>query len=170
MMKSKNIWMVLFLLSIALVGNAQETVKVRVESEEQDQVFIKVKPNSSPDLYIDGKKYDSAILDLIDPDKIESIAVLKGEEALEKYNAPNGVLLIRSKKGAKSDIAITQASKEEMDLPVVFIDDTLSDQKSLETIAPDDIQSIDVIKGKKAEESYGAPQGVIIIKTQKKKK
>lgn len=37
-------------------------------------------------------------LDNIDPEEIKSIRVLKGQEALEKYQHPEGVIVIKLKK------------------------------------------------------------------------
>ena len=43
------------------------------------------------------------ILQTISPDDIESINVLKDEKAIEEYDAPNGVILVTTKKGAKKE-------------------------------------------------------------------
>ena len=68
------------------------------QSEKEDRLDIKIHEDSKADVYIDGKKYDSAILNLLDSDKIATIDVLKGEKAIAKYNAPNGVIIVTSKK------------------------------------------------------------------------
>lgn len=50
--------------------------------------------------YIDGKKVKAKKVRGLDPDKIDSIEVLQGESAIEKYGkkAENGVILITTKK------------------------------------------------------------------------
>ncbi|MDB2385230.1 Plug domain-containing protein [Polaribacter sp.] len=53
---------------------------------------------TKPLIIVDGKKVDNKVLKEIDTNDIESINVIKGEEAKKKYNAPNGVILITKKK------------------------------------------------------------------------
>lgn len=60
--------------------------------------------------------------------------------------------------------------KTETKTPLIIIDGKESTQKTLKAISPGDIYSIDVIKDKKAIDTYGdkGKLGVIIVKTQKK--
>ncbi|NMH89617.1 hypothetical protein [Flavivirga algicola] len=57
--------------------------------------------NKMPILIINGKKSDKDMLEKISPDDIESIEVFKNEQALKKYNAPNGVIVVTTKKEKK---------------------------------------------------------------------
>lgn len=57
--------------------------------------------NSKKPLYfIDGKQTNEAVINELDPNTIESINVLKGEKAIEKYgeSGKNGVIEINMKK------------------------------------------------------------------------
>lgn len=133
----------------------------------QGKLEVELKGAPKPDVYIDGKKYDHDIFELLDKAKIESINVLKGEEAMNEYNAPNGVILVETKKEAQEteQTAIRIRGGD----PVVFIDGKESNKETLATLSPDEITSIDVVKGEKALDEYNAPNGAIIIKTKKKK-
>jgi hypothetical protein len=51
----------------------------------------------NPLIIIDGKKSDKETLDGLDHEKIKTISILKGESAKE-YDAPNGVILVITKK------------------------------------------------------------------------
>ena len=79
-------------LSICAV-QGQETEK---ESKEE-KLQIKLKEDAYPDIYVDGKKFDFN-MELLDKNMIESVKVFKGDKALKEYNAPNGVLLVTTKK------------------------------------------------------------------------
>ncbi len=163
----KILFTTLFACFVVLI-QAQE---VKIENKEKkDDLIIKVKEGQTPDVYIDGKKYDNDIIELLDQDKIESVTVIKEEQALKEYNAPNGVILIKTKKEDESKIVINGATAKIKDNPKIIVDGKVSDQDILEKISPDDIYSIDVIKGEKALKEYDAPNGVILITTKKKMK
>lgn len=73
---------------------------------EMDKSKIKVKgyatkEGKAPIIIIDGKKSNQEILKKLSPDDIESIEVLKNEQAMKKYNTSNGVIIVTTKKGNK---------------------------------------------------------------------
>jgi len=164
----KNLILSILIVCFAIMSQAQELKIETKNNEKKESLFIKVKEGQNPDVYIDGKKYDAEILELLDQNKIESVTVIKDEQAKEEYNAPNGVVLIETKKNDESKILITGQKSIKNGDPKIFIDGELSDQKILEKISPDDIYSIDVVKGEKAIKDYNAPNGVILITTKKK--
>ncbi|MEQ8546809.1 MAG: hypothetical protein RIC03_02810 [Cyclobacteriaceae bacterium] len=137
------------------------------------EVKVDLKNDLKPDIYIDGKKYDYAIVELLDQTKIESINVLKGEEAINQYNAPNGAIIIKSKKSNAEMVEIKEKKPQtigKLGDPMIILDGVVTNNKILSDISPDDIESIQIHKGQKAIDEYNAPDGVIIIKTKKKRK
>ena len=135
----------------------------------QDNLKVKIK-DPKPDIYIDGKKYDHDILEFLDQNKIESVNVIKDEKALKKYNAPNGVILITTKKASEqisNDIEKEVFTTEDNKNPIFIIDGKVSTKETLSKLSPDDIEKIEVVKGQKAIDDYAAPNGVIIVKTKK---
>ena len=66
--------------------------KALIESEDSDL--------SNPIYFIDGKQTNEAVIKEINPNTIESINVIKGEKAIEKYGdqGKNGVIEIKMKK------------------------------------------------------------------------
>ncbi|MFC0875855.1 hypothetical protein ACE01N_04635 [Saccharicrinis sp. FJH2] len=175
-MKNLILTACLIILSVSILS-AQDTTAVRKNLGEQEKLQIKLKTDADPDFYIDGVKYDAKIFNLLDPNKIESVSVFKGEQALEKYNAPNGVVLITTKLAAKTDSAKTaknikikgygNTDKKE---PMIIIDGETSTQDALTKLNPDKIKSINVFKDKAAIKKYNAPEGVIIVETKKGEK
>ena len=75
----------------------------------QDKVKEADRNAPNPDVYIDGKKYDHDIIDLLDNSKIQSIDVFKGEQATVIYNAPNGVIVIKTKNTSEQMVTLDQA-------------------------------------------------------------
>ena len=109
-------------------------------------------------------------MELIDKDKIESINVIKGEKAIAEYNAKNGVVLVTTKKDLDGyKVKIKSKGKKEK-APLIIVDGEKSDRKALKKLAPDDIESIEVVKDEQAMKKYKAPNGVVIVKTKKGKK
>lgn len=103
------------MMSVSPVGESVETPKIirigesakisegAVENDlPQAKVTIRsystLTSDKEPVIIIDGKRYEnsSALKDL-DPQKIKSITVLKNEESLKEYDAPNGVIVIELK-------------------------------------------------------------------------
>jgi hypothetical protein len=156
------------------------------ETKDNTKLEITLKEYEDADVYIDGKKYDHAIIELLDKNKIESVSVLKDKNALKLYNAPNGVILIKSKSADKTKVKIRadKGNIYEAD-PLIIIDGKVmgQGQEALSKLSPNDIQSVSVLKGENALKSvYGAavkeakkqngltPSGVIIIKTKSSEK
>ena len=136
----------------------------------QDQLRLEVKEDLKPDIYIDGKKYGYEIFDLLDQSKIESVNIMKGEQAMKEYNAPHGVVIIKSKKAAQQMLSIDDKEVKIIDNdkePVIVINGTISTRESLSKLSPDDVESVEVLKGEKAMDQYNARNGVILVKTKK---
>ena len=155
---------VVLLLSITTI-NAQE-----VKKDEEGKIYVKLKGAVKPDIYVDGKKFDFP-MELIDQSKIAGVFVIKGKDAIAKYKAPNGVILIKTKTEDGSRVSEVKL-KENIDTnkkgPKVIINGKVSDRKTLDELKPDDIEKMEVIKGEQAKEKYNAPNGVIIITTKKR--
>ena len=109
---------------------------------------------------------------MIDQSKIASVFVVKGNEAIKKYNAPNGVVLIKTKASKKIDILELKGNaSQKLDAkkdPMIIIDGKVSDKKTLDKLTPNSIEKMEVFKGQKALEKYNSPNGVIVITTKQK--
>jgi uncharacterized alpha/beta hydrolase family protein len=153
---------------IATNGNAQQE-KTKDQSRKQEEVVVKLKGNAVPDVYIDGKKYSYEIVELLDQSKIESVSVIKDEQAIKEYNAPNGVILIKSVNNSDKEEIRIKSKKSDHTAPVIFIDGKRADKETLSKMSPDAIESINVFKGDEAIEKYNSPAGAIIVVTKQDK-
>ena len=156
------------------------------KDEDKVKLNMKVKDGAHPDVYIDGKKFEFSV-DLIDPDRIATMNVIKGQEAMTKYDAPNGVILITTKPkidDESSTFTITDNGKNDnyevktkirlrnadAKDPLIIIDGKEATRVELKKLNTDNIEKIEVVKDKAAKEGYDADNGVIIVKTKAKKK
>ena len=105
-------------------------------------------------------------MELIDKDKIESVSIMKDKELLKKYNAKNGVILISTKKDNSSKTNFTYKLNKSKK-PIVIINGKKSTQMELQKLDPNDIESINVLKGEQGKLLYNSPSGAIIVKLKK---
>jgi hypothetical protein len=166
----KKLGFSIVVLLFSIVAIQAQIVEVN-KSDKEDKLYVKVKDEAKPTIYVDGKKFDFP-MDLIDQNRIETISVFNGDKAIELYNEPNGVILIKTKItdekvviGFKSKVDLSNDSKNK---PVVILDGKIVSQEVMDKLSPDSIKSINVVKGEKALKEYNAPNGVIIITSKKK--
>lgn len=129
--------------------------------------------------FIDGRESNKKALDLINPNDIKSISVLKNEDAVNKYGekGKNGVVSVVLKKegdlkpdetksinstGNNSNLIQLTGNQEN---PLIVIDGVIAENKNINQINPETIQSVNVIKGDAAISKYGekAKDGVVEI-------
>lgn len=166
-MKKIVVTLVLILLSVTFV---QAQKKDKKEDVKKD-IYVKLKDGKKPLIYVDGKKFDFP-MELIDQSKIESVFVLKGKEAVKKYNAPDGVVLIKTK-GAIDFNVYSKVSKDSKVFsgkksPIIIVDGKVVNEKTFKKYNTKNIESIEIIKGEQAMKRYNAPNGVVLVKTKKK--
>lgn len=126
----------------------------------------------NPLYVVDGKKLSNKEIRVLDKNDIESISVLKDKAAITAYGekGANGVVLISSK--AKSEISQTAVKMKigsGKNSPLFIVDGKKMSGKKAENIDPNNIESIDVLKGQNAIEQYGkkAKNGVVKITLKK---
>lgn len=145
-----------------------DSVTLFVQSRPDDKsLFLKVKEGESVAIYIDGKKYDSEILDLLDQDKIAKVSVLNGEFAMKKYNEPNVILIFTKKENQNR---AQQKIGKEVEDPIVIVDGKQISKEELKTFPPDRIESINVLKDEESLKKYNTEVGVILVTTKAEKK
>ena len=158
------------ILSVLILVLSITTTQAQEHNNKPKTIGIDIKEGTNPDIYVDGKKFDFD-MELINEDMIEYASIIKGEKAIKEYNAPNGVIIIKTKNTSKSKKSKFTIKNTDGSLnALVLIDGIKSDKKTLDTLSPNNIKHIEVIKGEKAIEKYNAPNGAVIITTKKKRK
>ena len=117
---------------------------------------------------IDGKETDTKQFNSINPSEIESITVLKGEEALNAYGekGKNGVVIVVTRNKEKQPQTKKQNIPEQ---PLIIVNGKVMHPKQFLSIKPSDIANVTVLKDKEATSAYGerGRNGVIIASTKK---
>lgn len=140
---------------------------VFAQKQNNKNLLVKVKEDTKPLVIVDGKKFDFSI-DLIDQSKIESINILKSEEAKALYNTSNGVILIKTKVSTDKPLTVTNKTSKNLEKPTIIIDGKIENKETLDKLEAEQIEKMEVIKGEMAVKKYNSPGGVIIITTKKK--
>ncbi len=169
--------------TIILNGKTSSSVTVTFDNIVQgDGTKVQIKGNDStqkqPLIILDGKVQPAGSMNQINPNSIESIDVLKDKSATVLYGeaGKNGVILIKSKSNIANEssspsnygVKIMSSSTKGIDPKVkYYIDGILSDSAGMAKIDPSSIARVDVLKGEKAVEKYGAEAsyGVVQITT-----
>ncbi len=163
---------IIFTTCVLLLSMAVVQAQDKKEADHlKENIHVVIKEDATPDIYVDGKKFDFP-MELIDASKIESIHILNGEKAMEEYNTTNEVILIATKylENTLEKIPAKEEKENNDKFPMVILNGEHSDRETLKNISPDDIDNITIVKGEEAMEKYKAANGVIIIKTKKKKR
>ncbi|MGQ1909966.1 M56 family metallopeptidase [Marinifilum sp. RC60d5] len=153
------------------INDEDEDIFIESKDDDSREFSTKIWHNKTenPLLILDGKKTDLKSMDNMDPELIKSINILKDKSATAIYGkeGENGVILIRSK-NEKTDI-IKIKGKAGKNAPIYILNGKNISEKKLKKIDKDDIESVNVYKGKMAIEKYGkkAKNGVIVITMKK---
>jgi TonB-dependent SusC/RagA subfamily outer membrane receptor len=151
-----------------------------VLATDTDQSQITVRGVRLEPLYIiDG--VESASLSKLPPEQIESVRIIKDEEATTIYGekGKNGVILITTKNinqlpevlatDTNQSQIIVQKVKVRQDSSPLYIIDGKESSISIEELDAGQIESVDVIKNEKATSIYGekGKNGVVLITTKR---
>jgi TonB-dependent SusC/RagA subfamily outer membrane receptor len=158
--------------------------RIKIELKQSDAALtLSEKPNfklfnkngTQPLYVIDGKITPAGELNNFDSNQIQSIDVLKDNAATLLYGeqGKNGVVSITTKKMStllSGNTVVTVKSKK-MEKPLYVVDNVETTEEKVALINPNDIESVDVLKGNSASAAYGdkGSNGVIKIKTKKSK-
>ena len=149
------------------------------EKVRQKNLAIIMEETSAADyadvlILVDGREATPEILQALNPERIQSISVLKEpSDIIAKYTtdkSKKSVMLVTLKKEEPKPLAGTvftirvsdNASKAQ-----VVIDDVMVDEAKLKSLSPDQIESVTVLKPETAVAIYGeaGKDGVIVVRT-----
>jgi TonB-dependent SusC/RagA subfamily outer membrane receptor len=161
--KTKNI-----VISKNKFKNLSEVQQIELPASSKDYNWNELNQEDKPLLLIDGEINDNSNLHSLNPDNIESISVLKDKSATSIYGdkGKNGVIIITTKKGKK---AIDKINKS-LDNALFVVDGEIKDTYfDINSIKPENLESVNILKDKAAIEKYGVKgkNGVIEIEIKK---
>jgi TonB family protein len=137
---------------------------------------------AQPLYVIDGVINENANIRNIDAETIQSINVIKDATAISKYGekAKNGVVEIITKSNSKASttnavkVVTGQPSKlsnsdGSLKNPLVVIDGVIAENQDLNSLSPETIQSVSVLKNESATTLFGekGKNGVVLVITKK---
>ncbi len=153
-------------------------IVIGIDATGNDVTATKIQSSAEPGLIIiDGKESSKAVMSTISPDKIEKVAVLKNQMAIDKYGkkGKDGVIEITLKPNSvtSTGAAFKVQTDEPLKIggswgpnqPLVVVDGKIAEYNNINTIDPNTIASIDVLKGPSATALYGTKgiNGVVSI-------
>lgn len=147
---------------VAYANNHKETAMASADTTGKPPVYM-----------LDGKEISEAEMKKLDNNKIESVNVLKGKDATDKYGkkGENGVVVITMKKkpsgspvAADSNYEIRPRNAEAF-TGIYYIGEKEAAKADVDKIPADNIESISVWKGDEAVKKYGdkGKNGVTVI-------
>lgn len=123
-------------------------------------------------LLVNGQEVSPEIFRAIDPQRIQSVTVLKDQASLAKYTtdkSKTGIIQVKLKKEDQaSDINIpTIRFDSQTSKALVIIDGKAADTTAVQALSPSQIKSIKVLKGQQAVDLFGeaAKNGAICVST-----
>ena len=145
-------------------------IEITTKKDNASNNEVKIIPPVSPQplFIVDGEEVKKGVLNNIDPNSIESMSVLKDDDAINKYGSKgrDGVIVIITKKG-NSNIRIH--SEGRVPDPIYVLNGVEISKSDLEKLDKDTIEKMIVLKGEEAIKKYGdkAKNGVIEIFSKK---
>jgi hypothetical protein len=169
------------ILNNTKIVEGQHTIhEYKFSSDTSRSKVIKIRARSSilndggsqqPIYIINGKKASYEEVQKIEPTSIARIDVLKGVKALNEYgqDGKHGVVSIHLKSNSsndKEDEIIELLPDNEL---LYYLNDKPITKKEFEKISPEDIATVDVLKGEAATKQFGAKAAKGVIKVYLKK-
>lgn len=140
----------------------------KFEIKEDDEDLFNTVPDKAPLYIVDGKETDAATMKNFDQKFITTIDVIKGQQAIDTYGdkAKNGVVKVSTTKsgnGYREEKFIIKNDKPGK--PLIYVDGKQITQEEMNLLKPNNIESVNVLKGDSATKKYGSKgsDGVIEI-------
>ncbi|HQG08925.1 MAG TPA: TonB-dependent receptor plug domain-containing protein [Dysgonamonadaceae bacterium] len=144
----------------------QDTTKVTVWNKKQ-KVIEELSDDAKRAIFmVDGTRMNYDKVQVIDPQEIDNVSVLKGDAATSVYGteAKDGVVIITTKNNGHSSSTERRMGVSDGN-PLILMNGVAITKEEMDKINPDDIESVNVLKGEQATRLYGekGKNGVVII-------
>ena len=158
--------------TVLLSFKLMEDVKAEASDKKNDEIIVNT-DHEDVLTVVDGQEVTPELLGALNPDRIQSVSVLKRPSLVAQYTtdkSKKAVMLVTLKKEESKALAGTvftirvsdNASKAQ-----VVIDGVMVDEAKLKSLSPDQIESINILKPEEANIFYGGAgkDGVIVVRT-----
>lgn len=144
----------------------RDTRKVTVWNKKQ-KVLEELSDDAKRAIFmVDGTRTNYDKVQVIDPQEIDNVSVLKGDAATSVYGteAKDGVVIITTKNNEHSSSTERRMGVSDGN-PLILMNGVAITKEEMDKINPDDIESVNVLKGEQATRLYGekGKNGVVII-------
>lgn len=163
---------ILLFSMIVSVAIAQDKLPKKKSEKKTAAIVLKdTLAGKKPLILLDGVEIDKKKMDDIDPEKIQTVNVLKDDTGAYGEKGKDGVVIITSKKEENVEghqITFRQNSTGKIPSDVLFvIDGVPTENKNGDMPVPEQIESLSILKDKSATALYGerGKNGVILITT-----
>jgi TonB-dependent SusC/RagA subfamily outer membrane receptor len=145
----------------------QDTMKINISKEKQKIVGKPSVDKKKAIFIVDGIRMNYDEAQTVDPHEIDNVSVLKGDAATSVYGAEakDGVVIITTRKGGNTSLTDHQTGILD-GKPLILMNGVAITKEEMDKINPDDIESVNVLKGEQATRLYGekGKNGAVIIK------
>lgn len=145
----------------------QDTMKINISKEKQKIVGKPSVDKKKAIFIVDGIRMNYDEAQTVDPQEIDNVSVLKGDAATSVYGAEakDGVVIITTRKGGNTSLTDHQTGILD-GKPLILMNGVAITKEEMDKINPDDIESVNVLKGEQATRLYGekGKNGAVIIK------
>lgn len=145
----------------------RDTTKVTVWNNKKQKVIEELSDDAKRAIFmVDGTRTNYDKVQVIDPQEIDNVSVLKGDAATSVYGteAKDGVVIITTKNNGHSSSTERRMGVSDGN-PLILMNGVAITKEEMDKINPDDIESVNVLKGEQATRLYGekGKNGVVII-------
>lgn len=145
----------------------RDTTKVTVWNNKKQKVIEELSDDAKRAIFmVDGTRMNYDKVQVIDPQEIDNVSVLKGDAATSVYGteAKDGVVIITTKNNGHSSSTERRMGVSDGN-PLILMNGVAITKEEMDKINPDDIESVNVFKGEQATRLYGekGKNGVVII-------
>lgn len=145
----------------------QDTTKVTVWNNKKQKVIEELSDDAKRAIFmVDGTRMNYDKVQVIDPQEIDNVSGLKGDAATSVYGieAKDGVVIITTKNNGHSSSTERRMGVSDGN-PLILMNGVGITKEEMDKINPDDIESVNVLKGEQATRLYGekGKNGVVII-------
>lgn len=158
-----------FVLSISILGFSQTETSTKFAKHQPNKALIN---SNEPIFIVNGEEFSKKQVDNLSPNTIESMNILKPNEAIIYYGekGKNGAIVISTKKNDHLLCEVSSSkTKQKLTYDLVILDSVEQSKEQIENLSHKLFEKIQILNAQEAIEKYGekGKNGAIIITSKK---